>query len=50
MPNPNRMLGLGLLALVVLCLLYVIWPYLVGFLTVVGAVHIYQVWRKRSGS
>ena len=46
MPNSNRLLGLGFLALVLLCLLYLIWPYLIGFLAVVGAVQIYQVWRR----
>jgi hypothetical protein len=50
MQNSNRLLGLGVLALVVLYLLYLVWPYLIGFLAVVGAVHLYQVWRRRAGS
>ena len=50
MQNSNRLLGLGVLALVVLYILYLIWPYLIGFLAVVGAVQIYQVWRRRAGS
>jgi hypothetical protein len=47
--NPNRNLGLGLLALALLAVIYFIWPYLVGFLAVIGAVRIYRVWRQRSG-
>jgi len=49
MHNTNRSFGLGLVALVALVLLYYLWPYLIGFLAVVGAVQVYQVWRKRSG-
>ena len=49
MQNSNRNLGLGLLALVVLVILYYIWPYLVGFLAVVGAAQVYRVWRKYYG-
>ena len=50
MHNPNRNLGLGLLALAIIAVIYFIWPYLVGFLAVVGAVQIYHVWRKHHGS
>jgi Flp pilus assembly protein TadB len=45
MPNPNRALGLGFLALAILIVLYYIWPYLVAFLAVVGAAQLYRVWR-----
>jgi hypothetical protein len=45
----HRATGLGILALVALFVLYYIWPYLVGFLAIVGAVQIYQVWRKHHG-
>ena len=47
MYNTNRSFGLGLLALAIIAVLYFIWPYLVGFLTVVGAVQVYRVWRDR---
>jgi hypothetical protein len=49
MPNPNRAMGLGFLALALIVVLYYIWPYLVGFLTVVGAAQIYCVCRNRRG-
>jgi len=49
MQNSNRNLGLGLLALVILVILYYIWPYLVGFLAVVGAAQVYRVWRDHFG-
>jgi len=45
----NRTLGLGILALVVLIILYCVWPYLVGFLTVVGAAQVYRFWRNHYG-
>ena len=45
MQNTNRALGLGFLALATLVVLYYIWPYLVGFLAVVGAGQVYRVWR-----
>jgi hypothetical protein len=49
MQNKNRMIGLGILALVLLVLLYYIWPYLVGFLAIVGAGQVYRVWRDHFG-
>lgn len=45
----NRTLGLGILALVVLIILYYVWPYLVGFLAVVGAAQVYRFWRNHYG-
>ena len=45
----HRATGLGVLARVALVALYYIWPYLVGFLAIVGAVQIYHVWRKHYG-
>jgi uncharacterized membrane protein YccC len=45
----NRTLGLGILALVALIILYCVWPYLVGFLTVVGAAQVYRFWRNHYG-
>ena len=48
--STNQLIGLGILALVAIFILYEIWPYLIGFLAVVGAVQIYHVWRKHYGS
>ena len=48
--STNQLIGLGILALVVIFILYEIWPYLVGFLAVVCAAQIYRVWRKHYGS
>jgi hypothetical protein len=45
----NRTLGLGILALVILIILYCVWPYLVGFLAVVGAAQVYRFWRNHYG-
>ena len=50
MQNTNRTIGLGILALIGLVLLYLLWPYLIGFLAVVGAAQVYRVWRKHYGS
>ena len=36
----------GIGALILLTILYLIWPYLVGFLAVVGAFHLYQHWKQ----
>jgi len=47
MQNSNRTLGLGMLALTGLVLFYLIWPYLVGALAIVGAVQVWHVWRNR---
>jgi len=47
MQNSNRTLGLGMLALTGLVLFYLIWPYLVGALAIVGAVQVWRVWRNR---
>ena len=49
MNQSNRTIGLGLLALAVIAILYYIWPYLVGFLAVVGGAQVYLVWRNRYG-
>lgn len=46
MQNHDR-IGRGVLVLVVLVLLYYVWPYLVGGLALIGAVQLYHVWRKR---
>jgi len=47
--STNQLIGLGILTLFVLALLYEIWPYLVGFLAVVGGAQVYRVWRNHSG-
>lgn len=49
MQNSHRTIGLGILALIGLVLLYLIWPYLIGFLAIVGAAQVYHVWRRRFG-
>ena len=49
MPVSNRTIGLGLFALAVIIILYLIWPYLIGFLAVVGAAQVYRVARNRLG-
>lgn len=49
MQPSNRTIGLGLLTLVGLVVLYEIWPYLVGFLAVVGAAQVYRYWRDHHG-
>ena len=49
MQNSNRTIGLGILALLVIVILYYIWPYLVGFLAVVGAAQVYRVWKNHYG-
>jgi hypothetical protein len=45
--QPHPRIGRGVLALVVIILLYYVWPYLVGGLALIGAVQLYHVWRKR---
>lgn len=49
MQNTNRTIGLGILALLAIVILYYIWPYLVGFLAVVGAAQVYRVWKNHYG-
>ena len=49
MPNAEHYFFYGVAALVALILLYYLWPYLIGFLAVVGADQIYRVWRHHSG-
>ena len=49
MENSNRTIGLGILALIVLFVLYYIWPYVIGFLAVVGGAHVYRGWRNHYG-
>ena len=49
MQNSNRTIGLGVLAFVVLVVLYYLWNYLIAFLAVVGAVQVYHVCRRRLG-
>ena len=49
MQNSSQVIGLGILALVIIVVLCYIWPCLVGFLAVVGAVQMYQVWRNHYG-
>ena len=46
MPNPEQYILYGVAALVAIVLVYLIWPYLIGFLAIVGAAHLIQLWRK----
>ena len=46
MQSTERIIGLGILPLVLLIILYLIWPYIVGFLAIVGAGQIYRLWRQ----
>jgi len=46
MPTFERMMAYGIAGLVVFVVIYLIWPYLVGFLAIVGAAQIYRVWRN----
>jgi len=45
----EQIIGRGILALVLIAVIYFIWPYIVGFLAVVGAFQIYRVWRHYTG-
>jgi len=49
MPLSNRTIGLGIVSLAVIVIVYLIWPYVVGFLAVVGAAQVYRVCRNRLG-
>jgi len=49
MENSSRMIGLGIFALAGIVIFYYVWPYLVGFLAVVGAVQVYRVWKNHYG-
>ena len=49
MYNSNRSIGLGILALIVLAVLYYIWAYIVAFLAIVGAAQVFRVWRNHHG-
>ena len=40
-------IGRGVLVLVVLVLLYYVWPYIEGSLALIGAIQLYHVCRKR---
>ena len=50
MDNYQQVIAYGLGTLVVLVVIYLIWPYLVGFLAVVGAVQIYRWWKQQKPS
>lgn len=45
MPNQNYTISIG--ALVLLVLLYYAWPYFIGVLALIGALHLYYLWRQR---
>ena len=47
MPNPEHYFLYGVAALVAIVIIYLIWPYLIGLLALVGAIHLIQLWRNR---
>jgi hypothetical protein len=47
MPNLERGLGRGTFILGLIVLAYLVWPYLVDALAVIGAIQLYCVWRQR---
>ena len=49
MQSPERVYGYGIGGLILLVVLYWVWPYLVGFLAVVGGFQIYRVWKQHGG-
>jgi hypothetical protein len=44
----EQIIGLALMALAAIVVVFLIWPYLVGFLAIVGAVQLYHVWHNHS--
>jgi hypothetical protein len=46
--NWEQIIGLALMVLAAIVVVFLIWPYLVGFLAIVGAVQIYHIWKKHS--
>ena len=40
MHNTEFLIGLGIVTVVVLVILWMIWPYVVGFLAVLGAIQV----------
>jgi hypothetical protein len=49
MQSPDRTIARGILALGIIIALYLVWPYVVLFLSIVGAAQVYRVWRNRIG-
>lgn len=49
MQDIRHYFDLSLLVLVLLVLFYYLWPYCIAFLTVVGAIQMYHVWRRHWG-
>jgi hypothetical protein len=43
MQNQNYTISIG--AIVLLVLLYFAWPYFLGVLALIGALHLYRLWR-----
>lgn len=44
--KPEQLLPYSLGLMILLVVGYLIWPYLVAFLAIVGAFQIYHVWRR----
>ena len=45
----NQLIGIGIITVFAIAIIYEIWPYITGFLAVVGAAQVYLVWRNRYG-
>jgi hypothetical protein len=48
MQNLDRIIGLTVLALILIVLIYYLWPYLIGFLAAVGAAQIYHLYKHHN--
>jgi hypothetical protein len=46
MYKPEQMMVAGIGVLVLLVAVYLIWPYLIAFLAIVGAFQVYRFWRE----
>jgi hypothetical protein len=44
----NKHIKLGIISLLLIGVLWFIWPFVVGFLAIVGAVRIYRLWQNHS--
>jgi Flp pilus assembly protein TadB len=47
MPKPEHYFLYGVAALVAIVLIYLLWPYLIGFLAIIGAAQLVNLWRRR---
>ena len=49
MQLPQNPVARLVMVLVIIGMVYELWPYITGFLAVVGAAQVYRVWRNRFG-